>query len=57
MYQKFWIAWNGGFIRVGLIDEQNPIIMCANKVPGLRCVTFDVKSRRERGPVYWKIES
>ncbi|CAH2050115.1 unnamed protein product, partial [Iphiclides podalirius] len=55
-YQKFWIAWNGGFIRLGRMDEKDPLIICCNKVPGLRYVTFDVWSRRETSPVHWKFE-
>ncbi|CAG4979729.1 unnamed protein product [Parnassius apollo] len=52
-YRKFWIAWNGGFVRLGQGDDSTPIILCANKVPGLKYITFDV---RTRSPVYWKFE-
>ncbi|XP_013149605.1 PREDICTED: uncharacterized protein LOC106111941 [Papilio polytes] len=55
-YTKFWITWYGNFIRLGQGDDPNPLITCPNKVPGLRYITLDVKSRRERTPVHWKVE-
>ncbi|CAK1601752.1 unnamed protein product [Parnassius mnemosyne] len=55
-YRKFWIAWNGGFIRLGHGEDSTPIIICANKVPGLNYITFDVRTRRARNSVHWKFE-